>query len=242
MDARVTALPVRVISTEDIGHQLVTVSAVMIALQLLAVGIRLIARRIQKAPFFVDDALILVALAGGLAICAIAIAGVSVGKIGRHTDWVMINDPDSLAPFGKLSIASQATQTPIAITFAKLSILFYYRRLFPLPNIQYKLYAIGAWVIAHGLTTLLISVLQCIPLTAAWDRSVAGKCIDLLAWSRWMSVPNILSDLALIALPLYVVWGLKKSKTERLGLSVIFLLGSLYVVEAPGITFYKADM
>ena len=215
------------VSDENIGHQLVTVSAVMIVLQILALGARLVARRFQKTRFFVDDYLIMVAGAGGLAICSIAIMGVSVAKFGMHQDWIVTNQPDSLTPFGKLSVAAQSLQTPLAITFAKLSILFFYRRIFPLPSIHYALLAIGVWIVAHGIAALLVSLLQCIPLNAVWDAGVKGRCIDFLAWSRWMSVPNIMSDLALIILPLYVVWRLKKSRSERLGLSVVFLSGSL---------------
>ena len=220
------------VSDENIGHQLVTVSAVMIALQVLAVGARLSARRVQKTVFFVDDYLIVVALLGGLAICGIAIMGVNVAKFGRHQDWIMTNEPDSLTPFGKLSVAAQSLQTPIAITFAKLSILFFYRRIFPLPSIHCAILAIGAWIVAHGFATLLVSLLQCIPLSAVWDAGVKGKCIDPVSWLRWMSLPNIMSDLALIILPLYVIWRLQKSRTERLGLSVIFLSGSLWVAHA----------
>ena len=215
------------ISAEDVGHQLVTVGAVMIALQVLAVGTRLLARRVQRTLVYADDYLILAALAGGLALCSIAIAGVTVGNIGRHTEWIRTNDPDSLVAFGKLSVATQAIQTPVAITFAKLSILMFFRRIFPLPNIRHVLWFLGAWIVAHGVSTLLVAVLQCIPLRTVWDKSVPAKCIDLLAWSRWMCVPNILSDVALIALPLWVVWHLMRSRTERLSLSVLFILGGL---------------
>ena len=47
---------------EDRGYELASVSAVMIALQLIAVGLRFYARRINKAPFAIDDWLIIPAL------------------------------------------------------------------------------------------------------------------------------------------------------------------------------------
>ena len=47
---------------ENEGYKLVAVSSFVIALQIVAVALRFVGRRVQKAPFWVDDLLILPAL------------------------------------------------------------------------------------------------------------------------------------------------------------------------------------
>ena len=123
----------------------------------------------------------------------------------------------------------EVLQIPFPITLAKLSILFFVRRIFPLPAIRTASLAIGAVVVAHGLSMLIVAIFQCEPVPRAWDMTIPGRCIDQLAWARYISVPNIATDAALLALPLPAIWRMQTSVGKRVGLSLIFATGSLCV-------------
>jgi len=58
---------------------------------------------------------------------------------------------------------------------------------------------------------------------------IEGKCIDLHATFLAISVPSILTDVAILALPLPQVWKLQTNTTQKVSLSFIFLLGSFVV-------------
>ena len=90
--------------------------------------------------------------------------------------------------------------------------------------------AIGSFVIAHAFIVVIVIIFHCQPIARFWDPSIPGTCIDELAWARYVSVPNILSDAALMVLPLPSIWKIQISWQQRLGLSTIFILGGLYVL------------
>ncbi len=66
---QIPPLPPEVVA-EDYGWQLVTVCAIFIVLQVAAVGGRLVARRMLKTGFFLDDYLIVAAAVRGHFQCA----------------------------------------------------------------------------------------------------------------------------------------------------------------------------
>jgi hypothetical protein len=44
---------------------------------------------------------------------------------------------------------------------------------------------------------------------------------------RYGSIPNLVTDVVVLILPLPLVWGLHVSSKEKIGLLVTFLLGSM---------------
>ena len=123
----------------------------------------------------------------------------------------------------------EVMQIPFPITLAKLSVLAFFQRVFPLPSVRIANMAIATVVIAHAIVVFLVAWFQCQPISKAWDHLVPGTCIDQLAWARYISVPNIITDAAMLVLPLPIIWNIQKSLAQRVGLMIIFVLGSLYV-------------
>lgn len=69
---------------------------------------------------------------------------------------------------------------------------------------------------------------QCIPFAFNWDKTIPnGTCFDVQFFANSSSVPNIATDLAVLILPLKMVWCLKISIGRRIGLLLIFLTGSV---------------
>ena len=65
------------------------------------------------------------------------------------------------------------------------------------------------------------------PFSFKWDKSIDGHCSDLLAAYRYISIPNILTDLAILILPLSTLWHLNMSRTRKAGVFLTFLAGGL---------------
>lgn len=49
------------------------------------------------------------------------------------------------------------------------------------------------------------------------------------AFVRWSTLPNILTDVIMLILPLPSIWNLQLRTPLKIGLTITFLTGSLYV-------------
>lgn len=75
---------------------------------------------------------------------------------------------------------------------------------------------------------MLLVVLQCIPARGFWDKSVEASCdVDSMKFLFAISMPNILVDVALLALPIPYVVRLNFPRSQKRATISIFLLGGL---------------
>jgi hypothetical protein len=104
-----------------------------------------------------------------------------------------------------------------------------YLRIFREKIYRRAAYTLGGVIITTGIAGVITSLASCQPFSARWQglESLSLHCIDTVAYWRWISFPNILTDFVLIILPLPTVWSLKISKKEKVGLVLTFLTGGL---------------
>ena len=109
----------------------------------------------------------------------------------------------------------------------KMSIILFYRRVFPVRRFRLVADVSIGLVIAWGLATVLAAVLQCRPLHALWDKSINGHCDDDLKYVVGVQGANIGLDFLILFLPMPMVWGLHRPRQEKIALFLVFLLGGL---------------
>ncbi|KAH9204281.1 hypothetical protein DL95DRAFT_255163, partial [Leptodontidium sp. 2 PMI_412] len=198
-----------------------------LCLAYIAVALRFIARWISRAGFWWDD---------WLALC---------GLVCRpHPDhhlptYAIING----APIDQAYIISNGKTVYAAEMFyystqclLKFSILAFYWRIFSVStgffSIRYQIYCmifvVGAWYVA----STLVTAFQCVPVAAIFDASLRpdANCVELQAFFFGVSIPNILSDLFLIILPIPSIWRLKIPSNQRGYVAGFFLLGSFVLI------------
>jgi hypothetical protein len=110
-------------------------------------------------------------------------------------------------------------------------ILSIYCRIFTSKTMLNTTYILMAVVLAAWFGSTVADILQCIPVECQWDKSrpEGCKCIDILGYFRFVSLPNIITDLVILVLPWPMVWHLKLSRSRRISLTGVFLIGSMYV-------------
>lgn len=72
------------------------------------------------------------------------------------------------------------------------------------------------------------SIFSCTPVPFFWNKDIhGGHCINLMAF--WFSNAsfNILSDIAIIILPIPVLKALNLPKKQKYGLILVFIMGGL---------------
>ena len=115
----------------------------------------------------------------------------------------------------------------VALALVRISILAFYLRIFVSQTFRYQ-----AWGLMALITFALTFILQCNPLSFAWNRwdgEHTGTCIHLNAMAWAAAGSNIALDLCTIILPLPQIAKLQLSWGKKIPLMMVFCLGFLSV-------------
>lgn len=116
----------------------------------------------------------------------------------------------------------------------KLAIVCLYLRIFTQKRYRYTTYAIAVIMVLNWLVGCLMGILMCDPVAYSWDKTIrGGHCGDLMGSYRWASLPNLLTDIAMLILPLPMIWKLHTGTRQKIGPSLTFITGSMYVDPFP---------
>ena len=141
----------------------------------------------------------------------------------------MKTSPEKLIIWGKHLLAIEYVYL-IGVNVPKLAILALYRRLFPNKRLRIIVYILAVILIGLIISTVIVASVACRPYAANWDHKLPGAvCIDKEAFFIYSSLPNIITDVVMLALPMPVVWKLHTSARMKVGLTATFIVGSLYV-------------
>lgn len=117
----------------------------------------------------------------------------------------------------------------MSVAFPKLSVLAMYLRFFITRPYRVISYLTGAVIVAAAIAGVITSLSSCRPFSARWDMErLDTSCINVVRFWQGMSVPNIATDLVILILPMPVIWQLKLPKSQKIALTGVLILGSLY--------------
>ena len=87
---------------------------------------------------------------------------------------------------------------------------------------------IGFVVIATGVANTFVAIFQCTPVAYEWDKSVQdGRCINVVAFARYMMIPNAVTGAIMLIVPLPLAWKLNLEISAKLALAATFLHGTM---------------
>jgi len=118
-------------------------------------------------------------------------------------------------------------QTPMNQTFAKLSLLILYFRIFEVQTyFRYEVFIVGAVQIAWGVANVLVRLFFCQPIRGAWNPFLKGaKCGDPNLLMAAGGAVNGLIDFVMIAMALQIVHKLQLPRIERMKMGILFAIG-----------------
>ncbi|RDW94933.1 hypothetical protein BP5796_00696 [Coleophoma crateriformis] len=146
--------------------------------------------------------------------------------LGKHAASVAV---EQRVIFAKLLMSFECIYV-VGICCTKISLLLMYWRIFPMRSIKIGSYILGSITIGWAFSIIMASIFQCIPMQKTWTPNLPGRCTNLKASLVGNAIPNILTDVAILALPMPHVWSLHASLLHKAQLSVVFLLGSFVVI------------
>lgn len=115
----------------------------------------------------------------------------------------------------------------IAIATVKISVLLFYRRLFPSRCFCIVLRVVAGFITCYSLVQILLFIFQCRPVRGVWDPFVKAECVHIEDVFIVMSAFNFLTGITIMCLPIPLIWQLHVSKQIRMQLMSIFILGGL---------------
>lgn len=117
------------------------------------------------------------------------------------------------------------------IALTQQSILLLYRRIFDTNRFKFRVLcrALFGYVTLYAISSIAVTVFECTPIALEWDKSLPGSCINFPAFWHANGVHNLLSDLAILLLPMPVIHTLNLPLPRKVGLMAVFALGLLYV-------------
>ncbi|PGH35242.1 hypothetical protein GX50_01938 [[Emmonsia] crescens] len=199
-------------------------------LAFLAFTLRMIARLplFKGGPFGMDDAMIVIAMIFTVpfTVLSVFIANAGLGKDIWHVHFDDITKVLYIYYWDEWIYFS-------ALISTKISLHFFYLRIFPKRNFRIAIYVLMGITLAYGIVFILVSVFQCSPIKSAWlrwDGTAPGHCnnINLQGWTS--AAFNIVLDLATLALPLRELSQMDLWRKKKIHICIMFSVGSFVTI------------
>ncbi|KAF9736285.1 hypothetical protein PMIN02_006432 [Paraphaeosphaeria minitans] len=120
----------------------------------------------------------------------------------------------------------------LALGFSKISILFFYLRVFPAKDFRMQIYGVMALCGAYTTAFFLVTTIQCVPVSLAWtqwDGLHKGRCNNIHIQGWIAAGLNILLDIIVMVLPLRHLAGLNMTLKRKLMVMSMFSVGIIVI-------------
>lgn len=205
--------------------QIIESSIVCSILSTIFVALRLYTRfRVQHAISW-DDYAALITLPFCVALAALLAVSTRYGA-GLHV-WDFPSD--LMEQYTKWNYIAFCTYLPALLGY-KMSILFFYLRIFDVSRaFRYSTWAVMFITCGYVFSNILTQLFGCRPIAKNWKPDLPGHCIMFFTADYFYGSLNFITDLIIFVLPLPMVWRMQLSRKEKIGVSVIFMVGSVFV-------------
>ncbi|CAH0040409.1 unnamed protein product [Clonostachys rhizophaga] len=205
------------------GPPLQVVCYVFGVLALVATLLRCYVRVFLVKSFGVDDYFMVLALVLFIAFVASALVGVHFGA-GRHLTDILpqVNTKHAIQCWWFCYL-----WYCLSITAVKISICWFLLRVIVKRIHLWIIYFVLGLNIVSGVAFFFITLLQCKPVYAFWDREVPGDCLGMdavIAVTYVYGACGIICDFTCTILPMVIIWGLNMNKRSKWVLMPIMTL------------------
>uniref|UniRef100_A0A093VQP1 Rhodopsin domain-containing protein n=1 Tax=Talaromyces marneffei PM1 TaxID=1077442 RepID=A0A093VQP1_TALMA len=124
-------------------------------------------------------------------------------------------------------LSAEQLQAPykMGIGFTKISILTLYYRVFVNKTFRQVVIVLMVYVSLYTVATTVATILQCIPIKRAWDRTVPGTCVQPTAqWYSYAAL-NMTAEVIMFFLPMPMLKRLHVPRQQKVDLFLIFAVG-----------------
>ncbi|KAM0232800.1 hypothetical protein ACHAPO_007626 [Fusarium lateritium] len=145
--------------------------------------------------------------------------------MGLHADKVPM---DQIVMMAKWLVVAEVLYA-WNLGWTKLSLLLMYYRIFRVPYFKRMAWIVGTFVFAWVITITFLFIFICIPVAKLWYPDLPGHCINQVGTWIANAASTIFTDIVILCLPIPPIWKLQLGKSEKLGLTAAFAIGSFVV-------------
>jgi hypothetical protein len=211
----------------DRAQKHTTIVSALVGLSTAAVGIRFGYRLfVAKATPGIDDWFILATFLCVIASHIVTEAGTVPNGLGKDLYTL---SPQQITNF-LYYFWFMAWIYFLMIVMTKLAIQFFFLRIFPSQLAQRMLWTTIGFTVLWGVAFVAGCLGQCTPVSfnwTKWDGLHQGRCIDITAFTWTHAVLSIMIDCWMLALPLWQIKGLQMSLKKKVGVALMFFVGTL---------------
>ncbi|XP_014558611.1 hypothetical protein COCVIDRAFT_14235 [Bipolaris victoriae FI3] len=213
----------------NIGSQLKVLNITLFSITAAVAFIRLLFKYFSGANTGWDDNAIIAALLTGVPSVVLVDRLLIPNGLGRDV-WTL--------PFDTITAFRRAAYILPILYFlqaglVKISILLFLLRIFPRPTTRKLSYGTLVFTSLWTVAFILAGALQCRPPSfywISWDMKSQKSCIDFGALNWANSVLGIALDTWILAIPLFEVIYVQLSWRRKLGVSLMFFVGTFVTV------------
>jgi hypothetical protein len=189
---------------------------------ILRLGYKLFAR----INWALDDWFILITILAGVPSSVLSVHGLVANGLGKDI-WTL--QYLTITDFGKYFYIIEVLYFH-HVTMLKMSLLFFYLRIFPANPVRQLLWGTIAFNGVFGLLFVFLAVFQCQPISYFWDKwdpSYDGACLNInaIGWSN--AGISIFLDIWMLAIPLSQLRGLNLHWKKKISVGLMFCVGTL---------------
>lgn len=173
-----------------------------------------------------DDKVILGTLAIRISCIVVNVKGLAHHGLGKDV-WTL--GPEELTLFSIFFYVMEISYF-IELSLVKLSLSIFFLYIFPSATIRRLLFGTAVFNGLFGAAFALTAIFQCTPVSYFWtqySRPSSGHCININVFGWINAAISIAVDIWLIAIPLSQVPALNLHWKKKLGVVIMFLMGTL---------------
>ncbi|KAL5115252.1 hypothetical protein ACEQ8H_006844 [Pleosporales sp. CAS-2024a] len=212
------------------GAKYVALSNVMVSLAGAFVLIRFVFKLVvSKLELGLDDWAVLACLGTTIPSATVTVHGTVKHGLGQDIWTLSPHEITTMLKYFLVMACLYFTQ----VALLKLTLLFFYICVFPGRPAQRLLWGTVAFVVIWGALYVLLAIFQCQPISffwTRWDGLHEGHCLNINAITASNAGISIALDLWILAIPLWQLYGLKMHWKKKVGVAVMFAVGTFVTV------------
>lgn len=212
------------------GQDYVVLSNVMVCVAAAFVGIRFAFKAtVSRLEIGYDDWCVLATLIAAIPSAIITVYGTVKNGLGRDIWTLTPREITEMLKYFYVMASLYFTQ----LTLLKLSLLFFYIRVFPSKGVQRLLWGTVLFTTLWGVAFIVVAIFQCRPIHyfwTKWDGLHKGSCLKINAITASNAAISIALDFWILAVPLWQLWGLKLHWKKKVGVALMFCVGTFVTV------------
>lgn len=200
-----------------------TLGVLSTALVLLRLGYKMF---ITSMELGLDDCFVFITMLVGTPSSTINVLGLAANGLGKDVWTLRFNQITDFARYFYIMEVLYFAQ----ITLLKLSLLFFYLRVFPGKPVRRVIWATVTFNIIFGAVFVTVAIFQCRPISHYWNEwhgETPGTCINInaLGWSN--AAISIALDFWMLAIPISQLVDLQLAWKKKVGVALMFCIGTL---------------